>query len=177
MGRGGRWAWKRSPWASVFPLQLLEVAGVEPRPRQVPEDLGVLGLPQHQRAHARRDAVQVRRRGLRDRGGVSARRGPAPALFAYCQEGPLPYLAPCRILLTNPNTTSSKKPSWPSLPSLLGLTLRARTANRPTILQFLLTQWKCCFSAIKARYQGVSCLRMWVGLGIESCNNPASAND
>lgn len=48
---------------SVFPLQLLEVASVEPRPREVPEDLGVLGLPQHQRAHASRDAVQVGRGG------------------------------------------------------------------------------------------------------------------
>ena len=36
----------------IFPLQLLEVAGIEPRPRKIPEDLGVLSLPQHQRAHA-----------------------------------------------------------------------------------------------------------------------------
>lgn len=63
VGWGGRRAGKLPPWASVFPLQLLEVTGVEPWPRQVPEDLSVLRLPQHQRAHARRDTVQVRRGG------------------------------------------------------------------------------------------------------------------
>lgn len=52
-----------SPCTSVFPFQLLEVAGVESRSWQVPEDLGVLGLPQHQSAHASCDAVQVRGRG------------------------------------------------------------------------------------------------------------------
>lgn len=41
----------------IFPLQLLEVAGVEPRPRKVPKNLGVLSLPQHQRAHAGRYSV------------------------------------------------------------------------------------------------------------------------
>lgn len=100
VGRSGRWAVKLSPSASVFPLQLLEVAGVEPRSRQVPEDLGVLGFPEHQRAHARRDAVQVRRGGLRNGGGVSARCGPAPpgqappSTSSLRPEGPSPSLAP-----------------------------------------------------------------------------------
>lgn len=53
----------RSVRSSVFPLQLLEVAGVEPRPRQVPEDLGILGLPQHQCPHASSDPVQIWRGG------------------------------------------------------------------------------------------------------------------
>lgn len=65
-GRGVVWGLQKRPGtlppqASVFPLQLLEVAGVEPWSRQVPKDLGVLSLPQHQRAHARCDAVQVGR--------------------------------------------------------------------------------------------------------------------
>lgn len=50
--------------ASIFPLQLLEVAGVESGARQVPEKLRVFGLPQYQGAHARSDAVQVRGGGL-----------------------------------------------------------------------------------------------------------------
>lgn len=62
---------------SVFPLQLLEVAGVESRPRQVPEDLGVFGLPQHQCPHTSGDPVQVGRGGLwREETSVHRRRLP-----------------------------------------------------------------------------------------------------
>lgn len=60
---------------SVFPLQLLEIAGVESRPRQVPEDLGVFGLPQHQCPHTSGNPVQVGRGGLwREETSVHRRR-------------------------------------------------------------------------------------------------------
>lgn len=134
------------PWASIFPLQLLEVAGVKPRPWQVPEDLGVLGLSQHQRAHARRDAVQVGRRGLRGRrrGEVSAGRAlplhphavqgctlaPSPLLARPCPATcalrcplpavPLPVLLHVGPLLPG-SDTSSTKPTCPSPSPLLGL--------------------------------------------------------
>lgn len=108
--RVGRTPGREAPWASVFPLQLLEVAGVEPWPRQVPEDLSVLGLPQHQCAHARRDTVQVRRRGLRDRRHGRSQslhpRAPGPLLAlcpcdAYGLAGPSSCPAPFRVLLPN----------------------------------------------------------------------------
>lgn len=94
----------RSVRSSVFPLQLLEVAGVEPWPRQVPEDLGILGLPQHQCPHASSDPVQIWRGGLCGEKALSAQVAPSPALLP----GLSSKLEPDR---SDPHP--SEVPAWP----------------------------------------------------------------
>lgn len=110
-------AGQRAPGALVFPLELLEVAGVEPRPRQVPENLGVLGLSQHQRAHARRDAVQVGRGGLRARDGVSS----------GCALGPCDAQGPLHPVLLHVAFFSTRTPPPPGSPPALLLPFLAWT--------------------------------------------------
>lgn len=95
----------RSVRSSVFPLQLLEVAGVEPWPRQVPEDLGILGLPQHQCPHASSDPVQIWRGGLCGEKALSAQVAPSPAAL-------LPGLS-SKLEPDRSDPHPSEVPAWP----------------------------------------------------------------
>lgn len=142
VGLDKHWAGRPSPWASVFPFQLLEVAGVESRSWQVPEDLGVLGLPHHQRAHACRDAVQVRRGGLRRQRrcgrGQRPRRRPRTRLTLY----PNPSIQCPHPGLQAPSQHFVQRCPWPEDPSPvllnIGSSYRAQTPPPPRSLPALL---------------------------------------